>query len=106
MSKVDRPVQLRLYPNGSNVKLSWYLQYRIDPTELKWYQKIFSGWSRACGLSEYDGCTIYFTYSGDNPEEYLKHLQTHIKSENDLYLWITQQMEVYGKSHPNTRIIY
>ena len=106
MSKVDRLVQLRLYPNGSNVKHFWYLQYRIDPIELKWYQKIFNGWSRVYGCNKSDWYTIYFTYSGDNPEEYLKHLQTQIKSENDLYLWITQQMEAYGKSHPNTRIIY
>lgn len=106
MSKVDRPIQLRLYPSGSNVEHSWYLQYRIDPNELKWHQKIIQGWSRVYGFNEYDACTIYFTYSGNHPEEYLKQLQTHIKSENDLYLWIAQQMETYGKSHPNTRIIY
>lgn len=102
----NRKIQLRLYPTGI-VSGKWYLQYRVDPTELKWYQKIFSGgWSRVCGLLEYDRIIIYFTYSGDNPEEYLKQLQTHIKSENDLDLWVAQEIETYEKSHPNTRIIY
>ena len=47
MKKVDkRKVQVRLAPHSKDYKI---VQYRIDPSELNWFQRLFNVW----GVVEY-----------------------------------------------------
>lgn len=42
MKKVDnRKVQVRLVPHSGEYKI---VQYRIDPSELNWFQRLFNMW--------------------------------------------------------------
>lgn len=42
MKKVDnRKVQVRLAPHSKDYKI---VQYRIDPSELNWFQRLFNVW--------------------------------------------------------------
>ena len=52
----NRKIQLRLYPiEVSKTSKIWHLQYRVDPSELKWYQKIFNNWSYVWNFNKIQG---------------------------------------------------
>ena len=104
MSKTDRPIQLRLYPSqtydGNNY---WYLQYRIDPKYVKWYQ--FNYWETVQTFCESNQSTIKFRYDKDDPESYLKKLKSFVTTESSLDKWVEEQLYEY-ESKLKHRIIY
>lgn len=57
MSKKNRKIQLRLYPSAWSDSY-WELQYRIQPSELSWFGRIFNFWRDIyifdeCGLGKW-----------------------------------------------------
>ena len=106
----NRKLQLRLNPilyrkTYSENKYMWKLEYRIDPTELKWYQKIFNIWSP---IYQFDvvlgGFGSIIVWSCLVAEEELCKYKEKFKTENNLKEFNERQKRLFkewkNKYHP------
>lgn len=95
----DKRVQLRLYPIGtSSRKRMWKLQYRIDPSDLKWYQKIFNTWTT---LYRYDWCSEVWVrvivWDDQNPRHELNKFKEQYVTESDIKKWNDSQKDLFDR---------
>ena len=99
MSKVDGPIQLRLYPIGKlGRKRMWKLQYRINPSDLKWYQKIFNTWAT---LYRYDGFVCVWVrvivFDDQDPIHELNKFKEQYVTESDIKKWNDSQKKLFDR---------
>lgn len=95
----DKKVQLRLYPAGEvGKKRIWKLQYRINPSDLKWYQKIFNTWST---LYKYDwsvGVWVrVIVWDYQDPIHELNKFKEQYATESDIKKWNDSQKELFDR---------
>ena len=95
----NKRVQLRLYPEGkSGRKRIWKLQYRINPSDLKWYQKIFNTWTT---LYRYDwtaGVWIRIIVWDDlDPKHELNKFKEQYATESDIKKWNDSQKDLFDR---------
>lgn len=116
----NRKIQLRLYPNEvGKTNKTWYLQYRVDPSELKWYQKIFNNWSYVWNFNKIHGTwwrtivfesydSIFRILRSDTAENQLGKYRKKLKTEEDILNWNNEQkkLEKQYKRDNSKTIIY
>lgn len=95
----DKKVQLRLYPAGkTGRKRIWKLQYRINPSDLKWYQKIFNTWTT---LYRYDWSTNVWVrvivFDDQDPKHELNKYKEQYALESDIKKWNDSQKELFDR---------
>lgn len=95
----NKRVQLRLYPAGkTGRKRIWKLQYRINPSDLKWYQKIFNTWST---LYRYDwsvGVWVrIIVWDDQDPKLELNKFKEQYAMESDIKKWNDAQKDLFDR---------
>ena len=80
MKTDNRKIQIRLAPYSSDFKL---VEYRIDPTELNWFQRLFNRWRNVNYF--YESSIIMPSDNDIFPDVYWVPLRVHIGKHTDLY---------------------
>ena len=101
MKKVDkRKVQVRLAPHSKDYKI---VQYRIDPSELNWFQRLFNVW----GVVEYFYSPLVFRPNMDLLICWGRHLtkigtieevKAQFKTMEDINNFHNEQLRKYYKA--------
>lgn len=97
--KENKRVQLRLYPIGkSGGKRIWKLQYRINPSELKWYQKIFNTWTTLNRYDQHANVWVRVIVWDDHDPEYeLNKFKKQYATESDIKKWNDSQKYLFDQ---------